>query len=117
MSAMENAAQLEAAGAQAYQAIESVVQQVNAGIQNMSALLEQAKIAAEEGTNASANILGEGHMATSAIVGAAATVVEQVEQIRGLLSQVELESGTITAAAAELQATYAAAAQGQRGGA
>jgi hypothetical protein len=117
MSAMENAAHLEAAGARAREEIESVVQQVNAEIQNLSSLLEQAKVAAENGTNTAANILGEGHMATGAIVAAAATVVEQVEQIRGLLSQVELESGTISGAAQQLQETYAAAAQGQRGGA
>lgn len=116
MSAMEDANALDAAGAAVAEAINGAVQNAIAQLNSVSAALENAKTAAENSTNAAAQYLGEGHMGTGAIVGAAAAVVERVEQVRGLLSQFEIEASSITGAGGELQSMFGAAAQALRGG-
>jgi hypothetical protein len=116
MTAMEDAAQLRGAGQQAYEGILGGNNQVDTDLGTIGQTLQGIRTTAEESTSAAAGILGEDHPSMASIVGAAAGVVEAIENIMGILSSIEMEMSTVQGAAANLSAAFDTAANGLASG-
>lgn len=112
MSIAESAATLRAAGAEAAEQIAGVVQGISGDLDAISGKLQQAQTITEDSTNVAAQVLGEGHSGTDAIIGAAAQVVEKVLAIQGLLSQFALEAEGVTERGGVLSQTFESVANG-----
>ena len=116
MSISENAAQLRQTGAEAESNIRGAISEAANGIQSISQQLQQARETAENSTNVAAQVLGEDHPATTEIVGAASHVLEEVERVRGLLSQLELELDSVSNAGGTLNSVFEQVANQLMGG-
>jgi hypothetical protein len=95
MSISDSAQQLMQAGEAVERDIRGVLSTIDSDLQAIAAKLQQVRTRAEDSTSEAASVLGDGHAQMDSIVGPAANVVAKVEDVHGLLSQLELEASSI----------------------
>jgi ABC-type transporter Mla subunit MlaD len=95
MTISDNAQQLVQAGEAVERDIRGVLSTIDADLQSIAAKLQQIRTRAEDSTSEAASVLGDAHPQLDSIVGPAAEVAVKVEEVHGLLSQLEIEAGSL----------------------
>lgn len=112
LSIEQAAAELRQAGAQAANEIAGVIAEINGDLDRVSAKLQQARTIAEDSTNVAAQVLGDTHSGTTAIIGAAAEVVAKVEEVQGLVSQFSMQKDDVSERGGALSQVFESVANG-----
>lgn len=91
MSIMDGARQLHGHGENAANELNGVINTIKAQVEAVAQPLQHFSDTAANSANVAADLLGDGHMGTDAVTGAAAAVVEKTEGVQGLLNALILE--------------------------
>lgn len=95
MSIMDGARQLHGHGENAANELNGLISQITTQLEDARGPLQHFSDTAANSANVAAGLLGDGHMGTDAVTGAAAAVVERTEGVQGLLNALILELGNL----------------------